>query len=43
MTTALNKGETWDEVGVDDYAVGIPDVTDYASEYDNTWQRAEKW
>jgi hypothetical protein len=28
---------------MEDYAVDIPDVTDYAAEYDDTWSRAEKW
>jgi uncharacterized Zn finger protein (UPF0148 family) len=41
--TALRKGEEWNEVGVEDYAVNIPDVTDYVADYDDTWQRAEKW
>ena len=43
IMSAKRKGEDWEEVGVDDYAVGIPDVTDYAADYDNTWERAEKW
>ena len=43
ITTAMNRGEQWDEVNVDDYAVGIPDVTDYSADFDYTWQRAEKW
>ena len=30
-------------VNVDDYAINIPDVTDYVAEYDITWDRAEKW
>ena len=43
IMTAKRKGEDWEEVGVDDYAIGIPDVTDYSADYDDTWQRAEKW
>jgi hypothetical protein len=43
IMSAKRKGEDWEEVGVDDYAVGIPDVTDYAADYDHTWERAEKW
>jgi endogenous inhibitor of DNA gyrase (YacG/DUF329 family) len=43
IMSAKRKGEDWEEVNVDDYAVGIPDVTDYAADYDNTWERAEKW
>jgi endogenous inhibitor of DNA gyrase (YacG/DUF329 family) len=43
IMSAKRKGEDWEEVGVDDYAVGIPDVTDYSADYDDTWQRAEKW
>ena len=40
---ATNRGEEIEMPGVDDYAVGIPDVTDYVAEYDITWERAEKW
>jgi endogenous inhibitor of DNA gyrase (YacG/DUF329 family) len=43
ISTAIRKGLDWEEVGMDDYAVGIPDVTDYSADYDDTWQRAEKW
>ena len=43
IMSAKRKGEDWEEVGVDDYAVDIPDVTDYSADYDNTWERAEKW
>jgi len=43
MMTAKRKGEDWEEIGVEDYAVNIPDVTDYVAEYDATWNRAEKW
>ena len=43
IMSAKRKGEDWEEIGVEDYAVGIPDVTDYAADYDHTWQRAEKW
>ena len=43
ITSAIKKGEEWESVSVDDYAVDIPDVTDYATEFDWTWQRAEKW
>jgi uncharacterized Zn finger protein (UPF0148 family) len=41
--TAYNKGEQIEILGADEYAVGIPDVTDYVAEYDITWDRAEKW
>jgi endogenous inhibitor of DNA gyrase (YacG/DUF329 family) len=40
---ATNRGEEIEMSGVDDYAVNIPDVTDYVAEYDITWERAEKW
>jgi endogenous inhibitor of DNA gyrase (YacG/DUF329 family) len=40
---AYNKGEEYNSVSADDFAVDIPDVTDYNMEYDSTWQRAEKW
>ena len=43
ITSAKNRGEKWEEVGAEDFAVDIPDVTDYAAEYDDTWARAEKW
>lgn len=43
ISTAIKKGLDWEEVGVDEFAVNIPDVTDYAADYDDTWQRAEKW
>ena len=43
FTTAQNKNEQIDIVDIDDYAVNIPDVTDYVAEYDYSWQRAEKW
>jgi hypothetical protein len=43
ITSAIRKGEEWEKVEVDDYMVNIPDVTDYVSEYDATWERAEKW
>ena len=43
IMTAKRKGEDWEEVGVEDYAVGIPDVTDYSADFDHTWDRAEKW
>jgi len=43
IMSAIRKGEEWEEVSVEDYAVGIPDVTDYTAEYDWTWDRAEKW
>jgi endogenous inhibitor of DNA gyrase (YacG/DUF329 family) len=43
IMSAKRKGEDWEEIGVEDYAVGIPDVTDYAADYDDTWRRAEKW
>ena len=41
--TAYNKGEEIEILNADEYAVNIPDVTDYAAEYDWTWDRAEKW
>lgn len=43
IITAYNKGEEVEMVNVDDYAINIPDVTDYVAEYDITWDRAEKW
>ena len=43
ITSAIRKGEEWENIEADEYAVGIPDVTDYAAEYDITWARAEKW
>jgi hypothetical protein len=43
MVTAMNKGEDWREISVDDFAVDIPDVTDYNDYYDSSWGRAEKW
>jgi endogenous inhibitor of DNA gyrase (YacG/DUF329 family) len=43
IMSAKRKGEDWEEVGVEDFAVNIPDVTDYVADYDDTWQRAEKW
>jgi len=43
MMTAKRKGEEWEEISSDEFAVNIPDVTDYAADYDNTWERAEKW
>jgi endogenous inhibitor of DNA gyrase (YacG/DUF329 family) len=43
FVTAMNKGEEADLVDMDDYAINIPDVTDYVAEYDITWDRAEKW
>lgn len=43
IMTAKRKGEEWEEVNVEEYAVNIPDVTDYVADYDDTWQRAERW
>ena len=43
LITAYNKGEKIETVDMDDYAINIPDVTDYVAEYDDTWNRAEKW
>lgn len=43
FVTALNKGTEAELVEMDDYAINIPDVTDYVAEYDITWDRAEKW
>jgi hypothetical protein len=39
----MNKGEDWTQVSVEDFAVDIPDVTDYNEFYDSSWGRAEKW
>ena len=41
--SAKRSGEDWEEVGVEEFAVNIPDVTDYVAEYDETWNRAERW
>jgi hypothetical protein len=43
IMSAKRKGEEWEEVGQEDFAVDIPDVHDYVSDYDDTWNRAEKW
>ena len=43
LITAYNKGQEMEAVNVDDYAINIPDVTDYVADYDITWDRAEKW
>jgi len=43
IMSAKRKGEDWEEVNVEDFAVNIPDVTDYVAEYDSTWERAERW
>ncbi len=43
VTTAMNTGQEVQTVDIDDYAINIPDVTDYVAEYDMTWDRAEKW
>jgi hypothetical protein len=43
MMSAKRKGEDWERVEMEEYAVDIPDVTDYVAEYDDTWERAEKW
>ena len=43
IMSAKRKGEDWERVEMEDYAVDIPDVTDYVAEYDDTWSRAEKW
>ena len=43
ITSAIRRGEEWQKTEMEDYAVNIPDVTDYAAEYDETWERAEKW
>ena len=43
IMTAMNKGEEIVLVSMDDYAVNIPDITDYVAEYDSSWERAEKW
>ena len=43
MMSAKRKGEDWEKVEMEEYAVDIPDVTDYVAEYDDTWERAEKW
>ncbi len=41
--TAYNKGEEIELLNSEEYAVGIPDVTDYSVDYDDTWNRAENW
>ena len=43
MMSAKRSGEDWEEVGVEEFAVNIPDVTDYVAEYEETWNRAERW
>jgi len=43
ITSAIRRGEEWQKTEMEDYAVDIPDVTDYVAEYDDTWSRAEKW
>ena len=43
ITSAIRKGIDWESTEIDEFAVNIPDVTDYAAEYDITWERAEKW
>ena len=43
ITSAIQKGEEWESVSIEEYAVNIPDVTDYVADYDDTWQRAERW
>ena len=42
ITSAIRKGQDWEEASVEEFAVNIPDVTDYAADYDDTWQRAER-
>jgi len=43
IVTAIKRGEDWSSVEIDEYAINIPDVTDYSADYDDSWQRAEKW
>ena len=43
IISAIKKGEEWESVDIENYAVNIPDVTDYVADYDDTWQRAERW
>jgi hypothetical protein len=43
ISSAIRRGEEWQKTEMEDYAVNIPDVTDYVAEYDETWERAEKW
>ena len=43
ISTAMRTGQEIETVDIDDYAINIPDVTDYVAEYDWTWNRAEKW
>lgn len=43
MVIAMNKGEDWTQVSAEEFAVDIPDVTDYNEFYDSSWGRAEKW
>ncbi len=40
---AMNKGLEFNEVSMEEFAVDIPDVTDYNTLYDDSWNRAEKW
>jgi endogenous inhibitor of DNA gyrase (YacG/DUF329 family) len=40
---AYNQGREAEIVPAEDYAVDIPDVTDYNDYYDSSWGRAEKW
>jgi hypothetical protein len=43
ISSAIRRGEEWQKTEMEDYAVDIPDVTDYVAEYDESWERAEKW
>ena len=43
IISAIKKGEEGESVDIENYAVNIPDVTDYVADYDDTWQRAERW
>ena len=37
------RGETWSSVSPEEFAVDIPDVTDYSVEFDDRWNKAEDW
>lgn len=43
IVSAMRKGEDWESTSIDDFAIDIPDVHDYSSDYDNSWGRADKW
>ena len=43
ITSARMRGETWSSVSPEEFAVDIPDVTDYSVEFDDRWNKAEDW